>query len=109
MTRTSSKLPACLLPLLIALPAIGQDDEEAFDRTPRDCITSSSIRQTEAVDDQNVLFFMRDRTVYRNHLPRSVPVWSARIASPTNSRARGASAVSTPSPFWKTASSAVVD
>jgi hypothetical protein len=73
VTRTSTKLAACLLPLLIALPAIGQDDEEAFDRTPRDCIMSSSIRQTEAIDDQNVLFFMRDRTVYRNHLPRKCP------------------------------------
>src|SRR5262249_19543259 len=25
------------------------------------------------VDDQNVLFFMRDRSVYRNHLPRKCP------------------------------------
>jgi hypothetical protein len=73
MTRCSTKLAAWLAPLLIALPAIGQDDEEAFDRTPRDCIMSSSIRDTEAVDDQNVLFFMRDRTVYRNHLPRKCP------------------------------------
>jgi hypothetical protein len=73
MTRCSTKLAAWLAPLLIALPAIGQDDEAAFDRTPRDCIMSSSIRDTEAVDDQNVLFFMRDRTVYRNHLPRKCP------------------------------------
>jgi hypothetical protein len=73
MTRTSTQLAALLVPLLFALPAIGQDDEEAFDRTPRDCIMSSSIRDTEAVDDQNVLFFMRDRTVYRNHLPRKCP------------------------------------
>jgi hypothetical protein len=73
MTRASTKLAACLVPLLVALPAIGQDDEEAFDRTPRDCIMASSIRQTEAIDDQNVLFFMRDRSVYRNHLPRKCP------------------------------------
>lgn len=74
MTRATNTLAACLVPLLIALPAMAQDGEEgAFDRTPRDCIQSSSIRQTEAVDDQNVLFFMRDRTVYRNHLPRKCP------------------------------------
>jgi hypothetical protein len=73
MTRASTKLAACLVPLLLALPAIGQDEEEAFDRTPKDCIMASSIRQTEAVDDQNVLFFMRDRSVYRNHLPRKCP------------------------------------
>ncbi len=74
MTRVKPKLAACLVSLLLALPALAQDDEEAaFDRTPRDCILTSNIRQTEAVDDQNVLFFMRDRTVYRNHLPRKCP------------------------------------
>lgn len=75
MTRTLTPLAACLVPLLLALPASGQDgaEEEAFDRTPKDCIMSSSIRETEAIDDQNVLFFMRDRTVYRNHLPRKCP------------------------------------
>jgi hypothetical protein len=73
MTRTSTQLAALLVPLLLALPASGQDDEETFDRTPRDCIQSSSIRDTQAVDDQNVIFFMRDRTVYRNHLPRKCP------------------------------------
>jgi hypothetical protein len=74
MTRASTKLAAYFLPLLIALPVIAQDDaDEVFDRTPQDCILSSSIRQTEAVDDQNVLFFMRDRSVYRNHLPRKCP------------------------------------
>jgi hypothetical protein len=66
-----------LLPLLAALPALSQDgkdsEDEAFDRTPQDCIMSSSIDRHEAVDDQNILFFMRDRRVYRNHLPRKCP------------------------------------
>lgn len=73
MTRTLTYLALCL-PVLIAAPALGQDDDaEAFDRTPQECILASSIRETEAVDDQNLLFFMRDRTVYRNHLPRKCP------------------------------------
>ena len=75
MTRTLTHLAACLVPLLLALPALGQgdDEEEAFDRTPQDCIFTSSIRETEAIDDQNVIFYMRDRKVYRNHLPRKCP------------------------------------
>jgi hypothetical protein len=76
MTRASKlglAVAACLLPLL-SLPAVAQeDDEEPFDRTPRDCILASSIDQTDAVDDQNILFHMRDRSVYRNHLPRKCP------------------------------------
>jgi hypothetical protein len=76
MTRASNlhlAIASCLLPLL-ALPAFAQDDdEEAFDRTPRDCILATSIDETDAIDDQNILFYMRDRGVYRNHLPRKCP------------------------------------
>jgi hypothetical protein len=76
MTRASNlglTVVVGLLPL-VGLPSLAQDDEEgAFDRTPKDCILSSSIDETDAVDDQNILFYMRDRTVYRNHLPRKCP------------------------------------
>jgi hypothetical protein len=76
MTRDSKRnlaAVACLLPL-IGLPAVAQDDEEgAFDRTPEDCILASSIDQTEATDDQNIIFFMRGQRAYRNHLPRKCP------------------------------------
>jgi hypothetical protein len=76
MTRTpngSFSLVACLLPL-IGLPAVAQDDDEsAFDRTPQDCILASSIDEHDAIDDQNILFYMRDGKVYRNHLPRKCP------------------------------------
>jgi hypothetical protein len=59
---------------LVGLPAFAQDDDEdVFDRTPKDCILSSSIDETDAIDDQNILFYMRDRSVYRNHLPRKCP------------------------------------
>ena len=65
---------ACLLSLAAGVPVIAQDDEDApFDRTPQDCILSSSIDQTDAVDDQNLLFYMRNRGVYRNTLPRECP------------------------------------
>jgi hypothetical protein len=76
MTRASSltlAIAACVLPLLGLQVFAQEDDEAAFDRTPRDCILSSSIDQTDAIDDQNILFHMRDRGVFRNHLPRKCP------------------------------------
>ena len=63
---------AALLPLLAAATAAAQD-EAAFDRTPRDCVVTQSIDKTDAVDDQNILFYMRGNKVYRNHLPRKCP------------------------------------
>jgi hypothetical protein len=75
MDRASSaglRLTASLLPWLAAASAVGQE-EGAFDRTPRDCIVVQSIDETEAVDDQNIIFRMRGSTVYRNHLPRKCP------------------------------------
>ena len=66
------RLTAALLPLLAAVTADGQDDG-AFDRTPRDCLITQSIDQTDAIDDQNIIFYMRGSKVYRNHLPRKCP------------------------------------
>jgi hypothetical protein len=75
MTRDSKRGLAvvALLPL-IGLPAVAQDDVEgAFDRTPEDCILASSIDETDAIDDQNIIFHMRGQRAYRNHLPRKCP------------------------------------
>jgi hypothetical protein len=48
--------------------------DAAFDRTPRDCVTITDIRQTRAVDDRTILFYMRGRDrIYRNYLPRECP------------------------------------
>jgi len=63
--------------LVVATSAVAQggaaDVEGAFDRTPQDCVIVSQIDQTDAVDDQNLIFTMRNRKVYRNHLPRQCP------------------------------------
>jgi hypothetical protein len=67
------RLAAALVPLLAAGAALGQDDDEAFDRTPRDCLITQTIDQTDAIDDQNIIFYMRGSKVYRNHLPRKCP------------------------------------
>ena len=64
----------------VAMPVFGQDEEpakepveesvgEMTDDLMRSCITLRSLRRTDAIDDRNVLFRMRGRTVYHNILP----------------------------------------
>ena len=75
MTRATTagfRLSLWALPVLVPLGLGGQEDG-AFDRTPRDCIIVSSIDDTDALDDQNIIFRMRGNRVYRNHLPRRCP------------------------------------
>jgi hypothetical protein len=45
------------------------------DRTPRDCLILSDIRQTVVIDDQTILFYMRGgkKNVYRNYLAHQCP------------------------------------
>jgi hypothetical protein len=69
-------LAALALPsLLYAWPAFGADDDEAaFDRTPTDCLSTLRIDRTEVLDDQTIVFYMRNRKVaYRNYLPNKCP------------------------------------
>jgi len=46
-----------------------------LDRTPRDCVILSDIRQTVVIDDRTILFYMRGgkKAVYRNYLPHECP------------------------------------
>ncbi len=46
-----------------------------FDRTPKDCVTPSNIRQTAVIDDSTILFYMRggNKPTYRTALPHDVP------------------------------------
>ena len=67
------RVAAWSLPLLVPFTLSAQDDG-AFDRTPQDCVSVSNIDQTEAIDDQNLIFRMRrNDQVFRNHLPRRCP------------------------------------
>ena len=36
---------------------------------PKSCITRSSIRSTDVIDDETIDFRMRNGDIYRNHLP----------------------------------------
>jgi hypothetical protein len=65
------------LPLLFgSAVAQAQDDKdtiEVFDRTPRSCVQVTAIDQTDVLDDQTILFYMRGSAVYRNTLPQKCP------------------------------------
>ena len=71
----SLRLTARLLALAAAAAALGQQDaeDEPFDRTPENCITVQRIDQTDALDDQTIIFRMRGDRVYRNTLPNKCP------------------------------------
>jgi hypothetical protein len=74
--RLGEWLSALALPwMLSAWPAAAADDEDAaLDRTPRDCVYTSSVRRTEVLDDQTIIFYMRgNKVAYRNYLSRKCP------------------------------------
>jgi hypothetical protein len=77
MLRASKQAWLAAATAVLAASAVAQDDaadvEGAFDRTPQNCILVSSIDETDAIDDQNLIFRMRGRKVFRNHLPRKCP------------------------------------
>lgn len=77
MFRTSRPAWLAVSAAIVAAYAVAQNDaadlEGAFDRTPQECILVSSIDETDAVDDQNLIFRTRGNKVYRNHLPRKCP------------------------------------
>ena len=68
-----------------AIPVLGQEEvtndepiDESIDVTDgekvgdamRSCVTLRALRRTEIIDDRNILFRMRGRTIYHNILPR---------------------------------------
>lgn len=73
--HTSLRLTARLLTLAAAASALGQqdDEDEPFDRTPENCVIVQRIDQTDAIDDQTIIFRMRGDRVYRNTLPNKCP------------------------------------
>lgn len=58
--------------VLGSVQALAQD-EDAFDRTPRDCLQVAAVDRTVVLDDQTVLFYVRGKKVYRNYLPKKCP------------------------------------
>ncbi len=59
----------CLLTLAPAASTIAEDDGD-IDEGGERCIDTRRISNTQIIDNQNILFHMRDRTIYHNELPR---------------------------------------
>jgi hypothetical protein len=54
--------------LVLAPPPSAQED---FDRSPQNCISLARLDRTEIIDERTILFYMRDRSIYRNYLPET--------------------------------------
>lgn len=69
------RLPFLALAPLLAFGwgAADAQDTDQFDRTPQQCLSTSSIDRTRVLDDRTILFFMRGKRIYRNYLPRKCP------------------------------------
>ena len=80
---------ACVLLVTSAqVQADNEDDVDTLDRTPRDCISTNRIRDTDVIDDQTIVFQMRGGQFYSNILERDCPGLARhkRFAYETNGR-----------------------
>ncbi len=62
----------CLLILAPAALTLAQDEGDVDEGGER-CIDTRRISTTRIIDNQNIQFYMRDRTIYNNELPRRCP------------------------------------
>lgn len=75
----SIRAAAILAAAICSFPVAAQngnerDANEAFDRTPQDCIIASRIDRTEVIDDNTIVFMMRGgNEAYVNYLPQRCP------------------------------------
>lgn len=67
--KTLLGIAACST-LILSLP--GSADESA-ETIPQRCVNTMLIRNTYIVDDQNMLFYMRDGKIYHNRLTHACP------------------------------------
>ena len=69
-SKIVSALGVSLLGLTPMFALAADDLDDLYDER---CVTLTSIASTSIVDQQTVLFSMRDGTIYENHLPRRCP------------------------------------
>ena len=65
--------PACLLALAVPGASLADQQDDESDDGLKSCIRVNRIRNTKVVDDLNVLFYMRGKTIYHVRLPRRCP------------------------------------
>jgi hypothetical protein len=70
-------LAAALSPLSVAADEAADQRNDAaggaFPEQPVNCLSLARLRETDILDDQTVLFYMRGQDVYVNRLPRRCP------------------------------------
>jgi hypothetical protein len=74
MHKQISQLMYFAVALAFTIPATAQEDDKVskdMDDGMTSCITLRNVRRTEVIDDRNVLYHMRGKTVYLNVLPRA--------------------------------------
>ena len=66
----------CLLAVCLGLAAPLAAEEKATNDSidlvsgpPEQCVSLSRIDHTDVIDDQNILFYMHGKKIYRNYLP----------------------------------------
>ncbi len=71
---TSFGIATAVALLSASSPSAQVDEEEEFDRTPRRCVSTARIRNTDILDDRTIIFFLRgNKEVFRTYLPRECP------------------------------------
>jgi len=60
--------PALLAGALAALTLCGAPQSSGQEGAEQACLYMSDVRRTAIVDDNNILFYMRNGTIYQNHL-----------------------------------------
>ena len=56
-----------------ACAVVDQHEEMPLPEGVEDCLYLPAVDRIEILDEQHVLFFMRDRKIYNNHLSRKCP------------------------------------
>jgi hypothetical protein len=80
LRATTRRLRACVAPLAAAavgtmLPSLAAraDDPPANPPAKPHCVWLQRIDHTETLGDRNILFYLKDGTIYRNELPNACP------------------------------------
>jgi len=62
-------IATCLLTLSVTTWSLA-DEDEADDRETQNCINVRTLRRTDVVDDQRIIFYMSGKTTYLNIMPQ---------------------------------------
>ena len=62
-------LAACLLNMSVTTSSLA-DEDQTTDREAENCINVRTLRRTDVIDDQHIIFYMSGKTTYLNIMPK---------------------------------------